>query len=175
MNDLEISTIKRVIGVYSTVRQADQAIKELQLSKSDAWQINLLIKRQEVRTLLTANDRSPDLHPNFPTAIRRGSLAGILGEISGIGAVHLSGLGPVIITGDLFNRIELLTQNLNDFLKQLNFSDDKIDLVSGILKAGGAMLLVQTDNLGTINELKKCLNKTGVEHIFAVFEDDSIN
>ena len=111
-----------VSTILSTVEKTNSIISRIERQEEQSNPINLFLRREIISDYLRELDQRKN-DQNVPNIIRRGDISGLLGHTAGLGAVPVAGVGPLIITGKLGNRIRVRGDgNVHQLLEEIGFS-----------------------------------------------------
>lgn len=142
--------MKKVVGVFSTVEQAQRAVEDLKASGYAAENISLIAKdRSKVDTLHETTDAVAE---NAGTgAVAGGILGGLGGLLLGLGALAIPGVGPIIAAGPLAATLTGaaaggLTGGLLGALTGLGVEETEAALYEKNFESGDILVIADTDD-----------------------------
>jgi len=164
-----------VFGIYATPDQAESAVDRLRAAGFRATDISVLIPEN-----VGTKELSHEKHSKAPEGIAAGVtsgavLGGALGWLAGIGALAIPGLGPFIAAGPIVAALAgvgagAAVGGVAGALIGLGIPEFEAKRYEGLLKHGGILLSVHSDNREWTKKAKAILEDTGAEHIAATGE-----
>lgn len=164
-----------VFGIYQTRAQVEQGVDQLRVAGFRATDISVLFP-ENVGTKEFAHER----HTKAPEGAAAGAtsgalLGGTLGWLAGIGALAIPGIGPFIAAGPI---VALLSGvgvgaalgGIAGALVGMGIPEYEAKRYEGLIKGGGILLSVHTDNSDWTKRAKEILEQTGADEIAATAE-----
>ena len=164
-----------VFGMYSTQEQVELAVARLRDAGFRATDISILLP-QNVGT----KDLAHEKHSKAPEGATAGAatgavLGGALGWLVGIGALAIPGLGPLVAAGPIVAALSGLgagaaVGGLTGGLVGMGIPEYEAKRYEGMLRSGGILLSVHSDNSDWTKRAKDILEQTGAQHVAATGE-----
>jgi hypothetical protein len=164
-----------VFGIYATQDQVELAVDRLRTAGFRATDISVLVP-ENVGTKELAHVK----HSKAPEGVAAGAtsgaiVGGTLGWLVGIGALAIPGLGPFIAAGPIVALLAgvgagATVGGVAGAMIGLGIPEYEAKRYEGLLKNGGILLSVHSDNHEWTKRAKGILEQTGAEHIAATGE-----
>ncbi len=165
-----------VFGLYPRVERAEGAVDEL---------INARFSNDDVSVLMADNRGSKDFAHEKQTKAPEGTTAGVaaggtiggtLGLLTGIGALAIPGVGPLIAAGPIMGALAGLgvggaVGGLVGALVGMGIPEYEAKRYEGRLKEGGVLLSVHCETSEEITRAKDILKRTGANDIASAGEE----
>jgi hypothetical protein len=169
---------KSVFGIYPTYTAAESAVLTLQ---------NEGFRNTDISVLLPANVGSKDFAHEKGTKAPEGAstgagtgavVGGVLGWLVGIGALAIPGLGPFIAAGPIMAALAGAgvggtVGGLTGGLVGMGIPEYEAKRYEGMVKDGGILLSVHTDDSDWAKKAKEILERTGAQGISSAAEASS--
>jgi len=166
---------KAVFGIFkdrTTLNQAVDALKAAGFRHSD---ISVLMP-DSGSTQEFAHEKSTKAPEGTATGATAGAaIGGALGWLTGIGALAIPGLGPFIAAGPIMAALAGAgvggaVGGISGALIGMGIPEYEAKRYEGLVKSGGMLLSVHSDNSDWTNKAKDILKNTGAEDISSTSE-----
>ena len=164
-----------VFGIFSTRGQVEQAVDQLRVAGFRATDVSVLFP-ENVGTKEFAHEK----HTKAPEGVAAGAtsgalLGGTLGWLVGIGALAIPGLGPFIAAGPLMAVLSgvgvgAAVGGVAGALVGMGIPEYEAKRYEGLIKSGGILLSVHTDDREWTKRAKEILERCGADEIAATSE-----
>jgi hypothetical protein len=164
-----------VFGIFATRAQVEQAVDQLRQAGFRATDVSVLFP-ENVGTKEFAHEK----HTKAPEGAAAGAtsgalLGGTLGWLVGIGALAIPGLGAFIAAGPLMAVLSgvgvgAAVGGLTGALVGMGIPEYEAKRYEGLIKSGGILLSVHTDDREWTKRAKEVLERTGADEIAATSE-----
>ena len=164
-----------VFGIFATRAQVEQAVDQLRDAGFRATDVSVLFP-ENVGTKEFAHEK----HTKAPEGVAAGAtsgalLGGTLGWLVGIGALAIPGLGPFIAAGPLMEVLSgvgvgAAVGGVAGALVGMGIPEYEAKRYEGLIKGGGILLSVHTDDREWTKRAKDILERTGADEIAATAE-----
>ena len=164
-----------VFGIFATRAQVEQAVDQLRDAGFRATDVSVLFP-ENVGTKEFAHEK----HTKAPEGVAAGAtsgalLGGTLGWLVGIGALAIPGLGPFIAAGPLMAVLSgvgvgAAVGGIAGALVGMGIPEYEAKRYEGLIKGGGILLSVHTDDREWTRRAKEILERTGADEIAATAE-----
>ena len=164
-----------VFGIFATRAQVEQAVDQLREAGFRATDVSVLFP-ENVGTKEFAHEK----HTKAPEGVAAGAtsgalLGGTLGWLVGIGALAIPGLGPFIAAGPLMAVLSgvgvgAAVGGIAGALVGMGIPEYEAKRYEGLIKGGGILLSVHTDDREWTRRAKEILERTGADEIAATSE-----
>ena len=170
-----MSTNTSVFGIYKTRLQVENAVDALKTGGYAHTDISVLMPHND-----GTKDFAAEKHTKAPEGAMTGAgtgavVGGALGWIVGIGALAIPGVGPFIAAGPIMAALAGVgiggtVGGITGALIGLGIPEYEAKRYEGLIKKGGILLSVHTDNSDATKRAKEILKRTGAEDISATGE-----
>lgn len=164
-----------VFGLYSTRDQVSRAIDVLRNGGFRNTDISVLMP-ENAGTKDIAVEKGTKAPEGATTGAASGAvLGGAFGWLAGIGVLAIPGLGPFIAAGPIMAALAgagagAVTGGIIGGLTGLGIPEYEAKRYEGLIKNGGILLSVHSDNSEWTSRAKKILKDTGAEDISSTGE-----
>jgi hypothetical protein len=164
-----------VFGIYGSRDQVEMGVDRLRSAGFRPTDISVLLPEN-----LGTKELAHEKHTKAPEGVAAGAtsgavLGGTLGWLVGIGALAIPGLGPFIAAGPIVALLAgvgagAAVGGMTGALIGLGIPEYEAKRYEGLIKSGGILLSVHSDNHEWTKRAKEILEDTGAEHIAATGE-----
>jgi len=164
-----------VFGIYATREQVEMAVNQLRDAGFRATDISILVPEN-----LGTKELAHEKHSKAPEGTAAGAtsgavLGGTLGWLVGIGALAIPGLGPFLAAGPIVAALAGLGAGaaiggVTGALVGLGIPEYEAKRYEGLIKNGGILLSVHSDDHQWTKRAKAILERTGADNIAATGE-----
>ena len=164
-----------VFGIYRSRDQVEMAVDRLRGAGFRPTDISVLVPEN-----LGTKELAHEKHTKAPEGVAAGAtsgavVGGALGWLAGIGALAIPGLGPLLAAGPLLALLSgvgvgATVGGLTGALIGAGIPEYEAKRYEGLVKNGGILLSVHSDNHEWTKRAKGILEDTGAEHIAATGE-----
>lgn len=164
-----------VFGIYGSGEQVELAVSSLRSAGFRPTDISILLPEN-----LGTKELAHEKHTKAPEGAAAGAtsgavLGGALGWLVGIGALAIPGLGPFIAAGPIVAALSgvgvgAAVGGVTGALVGLGIPEYEAKRYEGLIKGGGILLSVHSDNAEWTKRAKQILEETGAEDIAAASE-----
>jgi hypothetical protein len=164
-----------VFGLYRTRDQVSNAIDTLRNAGFRNTDISVLMP-ENAGTKDIAVEKGTKAPEGVTTGATSGAvLGGAFGWLAGIGAIAIPGLGPFIAAGPIMAALAgvgagAVTGGIIGGLSGLGIPEYEAKRYEGLIKNGGILLSVHSDNSDWTTRAKTVLKNTGAEDISSTGE-----
>jgi hypothetical protein len=164
-----------VFGIYATRAQVEQAVDRLRMAGFRPTDISVLFP-ENVGTKEFAHEK----HTKAPEGATAGAasgavIGGTLGWLVGIGALAIPGLGPFIAAGPIVAALSgvgvgAAVGGIAGALVGMGIPEYEAKRYEGLIKSGGILLSVHSDDHEWTTRAKETLEQTGADDISSTGE-----
>jgi hypothetical protein len=164
-----------VFGIYATQAQVESAVDQLRSAGFRATDISVLVPEN-----LGTKELAHEKHSKAPEGTAAGAtsgavLGGTLGWLVGIGALAIPGLGPFIAAGPIVAMLAgvgagAAVGGVTGALIGLGIPEYEAKRYEGLIKSGGILLSVHSDDHEWTKRAKEILERSGADNIAATGE-----
>ena len=164
-----------VFGIYQTRAQVEAAVDQLRVAGFRATDVSVLFPEN-----VGTKELGTEKHTKAPEGVAAGAtsgalLGGTLGWLVGIGALAIPGLGPFIAAGPLMAVLSgvgvgAAVGGVAGALVGLGIPEYEAKRYEGLIKSGGILLSVHTDDRDWTKRAKELLERTGADEVAATSE-----
>ena len=164
-----------VFGIYATREQCESAVDQLRNAGFRATDISVLVPEN-----LGTKELAHEKHSKAPEGTAAGAtsgavLGGTLGWLVGIGALAIPGLGPFIAAGPIVALLAgagagAAVGGITGALIGAGIPEYEAKRYEGLIKSGGILLSVHSDDREWTKRAKEILQRTGADNIAATGE-----
>lgn len=164
-----------VFGMYASRDQVELAVDRLRTAGFRATDISVLLPEN-----VGTKDLAHEKHSKAPEGAAAGAasgavLGGALGWLVGIGALAIPGLGPFVAAGPIIAMLSgvgagATVGGLTGALVGAGIPEYEAKRYEGLIKGGGILLSVHSDDHEWTKKAKAILENTGAEHISSTGE-----
>jgi hypothetical protein len=164
-----------VFGMYSTRPQVEVAVDQLRAAGFRPTDISVLFP-ENVGTKEFAHEKNTKAPEGAAAGATSGAvLGGALGWLAGIGALAIPGLGPFIAAGPIMGLlggvgVGATVGGIAGALVGLGIPEYEAKRYEGMIKGGGILLSVHSDDHEWTKRARVILEHTGADSIAAVTE-----
>lgn len=164
-----------VFGIYSTRPQVEQAVDQLREAGFRPTDVSVLFP-ENVGTKEFAHEKHTKAPEGAAAGATSGALVGgTLGWLVGIGALAIPGLGPFIAAGPIVALLSgvgvgATVGGIAGALVGMGIPEYEAKRYEGLIKGGGILLSVHSDNHDWTKRAKEILKRTGADDISATPE-----
>lgn len=164
-----------VFGMYSTRPQVEMAVDQLRAAGFRPTDISVLFP-ENVGTKEFAHEKNTKAPEGAAAGATSGAvLGGALGWLAGIGALAIPGLGPFIAAGPIMALlggvgVGATVGGIAGALVGLGIPEYEAKRYEGMIKGGGILLSVHSDDHEWTKRARVILEHTGADSIAAVTE-----
>jgi hypothetical protein len=161
-----------VFGIYRTKPEVEEAVQALKNADFRATDISVLFSEN-----LGTKDFAVEKHTKLPEGSSAGAgtgavIGGVLGWLTGIGALVIPGIGPFIAAGPIVSLLAGLGAGgviggVTGALVGMGIPEYEAKRYEGRIKEGGILLSVHTDNADWKKRAMEILKRTGAMDIGA--------
>jgi hypothetical protein len=169
---------KAVFGIYTTVAAADSATDQLVRSGFPAADVSALLP-ENLGSKPVGTEKATKAPEGAAAGAGSGAvLGGTLGLLAGIGALAISGVGPLIAAGPIVAALAGMgvggaVGGFTGALIGLGIPEYEAKRYEGRLKKGGILLSVHCDTSGEIKRAKEIMKNSGAEDISSTGESST--
>ena len=159
-----------VFGIYRTKPEVEEAVQSLKNADFRATDISVLFSEN-----LGTKDFAVEKHTKLPEGSSAGAgtgavIGGVLGWLTGIGALAIPGIGPFIAAGPIVSLLAGLGAGgviggVAGALVGMGIPEYEAKRYEGRIKEGGILLSVHTDNADWKRRDMEILKRTGAMDI----------
>ena len=168
---------KSVFGIYRDRSTLEATIDKLKAEGFRNTDISVLLPQSEGIAQNLGHEKQTKAPEGASTGAGAGALiGGALGWLIGIGALAIPGLGLFIAAGPLLSTLAGVgiggtVGGLTGALVGLGVPEYEAKRYEGIVKQGGLLLSVHSDNREWLNKAETLLRQTGAEDVASAGED----
>src|SRR5690349_8218896 len=157
-------------GIYQGRSQAEAAVDALIAAGFRSEDISVLLP-ENVGTKDFAAEKNTKAPEGAATGAGAGAaVGGTLGLLIGIGALAIPGVGPFIAAGPIMAALAGVgvggaIGGIAGALAGLGVPEYEAKRYEGIVKEGGILVFVHTDDADQVTRAKECLERTGAQDI----------
>jgi hypothetical protein len=161
---------KSVFGIYKTQAAAEHAVDSLKTSGFSSSDISVLMPKSD-STHDFAHKKETKAPEGAATGVTTGAiLGGGLGWLVGIGSLAIPGVGPLIAAGPIMAALAGAgvggaLGGVTGALVGMGIPEYEAKRYEGIVKDGGILLSVHSENSDETARAKKVLEETGASDI----------
>ena len=164
-----------VFGIYAKANAAELAVRDMKEAGFRLEDISILLPENTGSKDLAFEKGSKAAEGTAAGATSGAVIGGAIGWLLGIGALAVPGLGPFIAAGPLMAALAGLgvggtVGGLAGALAGLGIPEYEAKRYEGLVRAGGILLSVHSDNADWTKLAKKILRETGASDISATAE-----
>ena len=157
-------------GIYSTNSAAERAVDQLVAAGFSNQDVSVLMSDRQGAKDFAAEKNTKAPEGATTGAGVGGAVGGTLGLLAGIGALAISGVGPLIAAGPIMGALAGLgvggtVGGLVGALIGLGIPEYEAKRYEGRVKDGGVLLSVHCDSSQEVSRAKDILKATGAEDI----------
>ena len=166
---------KVVLGIYKTRLEVERSIDALKLEGYLSSDISVLMPDSAGSQGL-AHSKGSKAPEGAATGAGTGAIiGGTLGLLAGIGALAIPGVGPLIAAGPIMAAmagagVGGAVGGIGGALIGLGIPEYEAKRYEGLIKDGGILLSVHTENADEVASARRCLEVTGAEDISSTGE-----
>ena len=164
-----------VFGIYARREQVEAAVDQLRAAGFRATDISVLLPEN-----LGTKELAHEKHSKAPEGTAAGATSGAvrggtLGWLVGIGALAIPGLGPFLAAGPIVAMLAgagagAAVGGVTGALIGLGIPEYEAKRYEGLIKGGGILLSVHSDDHQWTKRAKEILERTGADNIAATGE-----
>jgi len=166
---------RAVFGIYSSRGQVEMAVDHLRAAGFRAQDISILFP-ENVGTKEFAHEKHTKAPEGTAAGVTSGAvIGGTLGWLAGIGALAIPGLGPFIAAGPIMAALSGAAVGgavggITGALIGMGIPEYEAKRYEGLVKDGGILLSVHTDDHDWTKRAKDILENTGATNIASTAE-----
>lgn len=155
-----------VFGIYQSREAADNAVDHLRAAGFRSTDISVLFSENQ-GTKDFAHEKNTKAPEGTATGVLSGGIAGgVLGLLTGMGALTIPGLGPLVAAGPLLAALAGAgalgtVGGIIGALVGLGIPEYEAKRYEGRIREGGVLLSVHCDSSGWVRRAKELLEETG--------------
>jgi len=164
-----------VFGIYGTRAQVEQAVDQLRAAGFRATDISVLFP-----TNVGTKEFAHEKHTKAPEGAAAGAtsgavIGGTLGWLVGIGALAIPGLGPFVAAGPIVAALSgvgagAAVGGIAGALIGMGIPEYEAKRYEGLIKGGGILLSVHSDDHKWTKSAKEILERTGADDVSSTAE-----
>ncbi len=144
--------MQTIFSGFSTVTDADAAVRALQQAGTDAEQINVLVQENVAKSSFDEINKAR-VHVNSTNAIGEQELTGLALLVANEKAVDVRGIGAVLAGGELATILANATvasnqtgEDIQSMLVEYGMSAKQAETYSNMIQQGGALLWLHDED-----------------------------
>lgn len=164
-----------VFGIFKSREELEDAVDELKDAQFSSQDISVLLSDSA-----GTRDFATEKHTKAPEGASIGAgtgaaVGGTLGWLAGIGALAIPGLGPFIAAGPIMAALAGagtggIVGGLTGALVGLGIPEYEAKRYEGLLRDGGMLISVHSDNIEETRRAKEILERTGATDVASAGE-----
>lgn len=161
-----------LVGIYSTRKSVEDAIDTLLTSKFQSSNISVLLP-ENLGSKAGTKKAAKAPEGTAADAESGAVLGGALGLLTGIGALAIPGVGPLIAAGPLMAALAVMGIGgaVAGALVGMGIPEHEAKHYEGRLQKGGILLSAHCDTSDEIGRAKEIMERTDAEDISSTVED----
>lgn len=173
-----MSKKKAVFGIYKTRAEAERGVDDLKMAGFSTEDVSVLMPRTD-----SAQDMATTKATKAPEGAATGAgagaaIGGTLGLLVGIGALAIPGVGPFIAAGPIMAALAGVgvggaIGGIAGALAGMGVPEYEAKRYAGIVKDGGILVSVHTEDADQVTRAKECFERTGAADIASSGEVES--
>jgi hypothetical protein len=165
-----------VFGIYPNRAAVEEAVDQLRASGFRSTDVSVLFSDNQ-GTKDFAHEKNTKAPEGATTGVAAGGLAGgVLGWLTGIGALAIPGLGPLVAAGPIVAALAGAgalgaVGGMIGALAGMGIPEYEAKRYEGRIREGGVLLSVHCDNQDWVKRAKQMLRQTGAQDIASANEE----
>ncbi len=165
-----------VFGIYPNRAAVEEAVEQLRAAGFRSTDVSVLFSDNQ-GTKDFAHEKNTKAPEGATTGVAAGGLAGgVLGWLTGIGALAIPGLGPLVAAGPIVAALAGAgalgaVGGMIGALAGMGIPEYEAKRYEGRVREGGVLLSVHCDSADWVKRAKDMLHQTGAQDIAAAGEE----